>query len=93
MQKLERELDDARQSAQRAVDKAAEIAEHLRISKEDAERAKSEGTRTATDLKRQARELNEWPDDARTVQALAEALGRADPCFSRSLHARFGARS
>lgn len=55
--KLERELADAQQAAQRAADKAAETAEDLRVSREEAERAKAEGSRTAAELKRQVRDL------------------------------------
>lgn len=52
-QKLERELAEARRAAQRAEDKAAETAEHLRVSRDQAARAKSESSGTADNLKRQ----------------------------------------
>lgn len=52
-QKLQRELADARQAAQRAADKATETAQRLQVSREEAERAKAEGSKISADLTRQ----------------------------------------
>lgn len=51
--KLERELSEAQVEAGRASKKASETAEHLRVSKEEAERARGQGKRSTDDLQRQ----------------------------------------
>ncbi len=53
MKKLEVEVSEARREARRAADKAAETAEDLRLSREEAERAKRDGEKNAADLQAQ----------------------------------------
>lgn len=52
-QKLELELADAQQAAQATADQVVGTAERLRVSREEAERAKTEGKRTAADLRQE----------------------------------------
>lgn len=55
MRKLERELSEAQEETRGALAKANETAEHLRDSKQEAERAWGEGKRNMGDFQKQVR--------------------------------------
>ncbi|CAM9566020.1 unnamed protein product [Pylaiella littoralis] len=89
--KLERELSEAQEETRRASAKATETTEHLRVSKEEAERARGQGKRSTENFQRQLELLKQEAMEAEaklrasmekelhdTRQEASEAMAKAE---------------